>query len=71
MKKSGFLGGKIRSPLLYLFYTSFIPLLGTKSPLLSQGFSEFLNYVLSVYQLRFVCLSTTFCLFINYVLSVY
>jgi len=50
-------------PLLNLFYK---PLLDPFSALLSQWIQNFIDYILSVYRLHFVCLSTTFCLFIDY-----
>ena len=42
------------------------PLLDANSALLSQRVQNFIDYILSVYRLHFVCLSTTFCLFIDY-----
>jgi len=57
-----------------LFYTSFItsfnPLLDPIYSLLSQGVSDLSKYILSVYQVHIVCLSSTYCLFIKYTLSV-
>ncbi|PRO83832.1 hypothetical protein C6Y09_01030, partial [Lactiplantibacillus pentosus] len=45
----------------------FKPLLDPYCALLPQGVQKFIDYILSVYRLHFVCLSTTFCLFIDYI----